>query len=54
MVFTDEQLAIKSQQGDKQAFEELIRRYQKPVFTICCRYLGNSQDALDEIGRAHV
>ncbi|KJS82510.1 MAG: hypothetical protein JM58_14905 [Peptococcaceae bacterium BICA1-8] len=49
MVFTDEQLAIKSQQGDKQAFEELIKRYQKPVFTICYRYLGNSQDALDAV-----
>jgi len=47
MVFSAEQLINKSRQGDKEAFEELIKLYQKPVYTICYRYLGNHHDAFD-------
>ncbi|MFZ7101636.1 MAG: RNA polymerase sigma factor [Peptococcaceae bacterium] len=47
MVFTDEQLAVKSKHGEKQAFEELVKRFQQPIYTICYRYLGNSSDAWD-------
>jgi len=38
------QLAI---QGDEQAFEELVNLYQKPVYNLCYRMLGNANDAED-------
>ena len=38
------------------AYEELMRRYQRTLFNVCARYLGNDRDADDvcqeEIGRA--
>jgi len=49
MAFSDEQLAVKSKHGDKEAFEELIRRYQKPIYNICYRYLGNPHDSMDAV-----
>lgn len=33
--------------GDDQAFGKLIDHYQKPVFSLCHRMLGNSRDAED-------
>lgn len=33
--------------GDDNAFERLVDSYQKPVFSVCYRMLGNSQDAED-------
>ena len=33
--------------GDANAFSFLVDRYQKPVFSLCYRMLGNSQDAED-------
>ncbi|MFZ5945457.1 MAG: RNA polymerase sigma factor [Bacillota bacterium] len=47
MDLNDEQLAVKSKQGNNNAFEELVRRFQQPVYTICYRYLGNGADATD-------
>lgn len=47
MFFSDEQLAAKFKNGEKEAFEELVKRFQQSVFTIAYRYLGNSPDALD-------
>ena len=37
----------KSLQGDDQAFGFLVDSYQKPVFSLCYRMLGNSNDAED-------
>lgn len=34
-------------QGDDQAFGSLVEVYQKPVFSLCYRMLGNSRDAED-------
>jgi RNA polymerase sigma-70 factor (ECF subfamily) len=34
-------------QGDDQAFGCLVEAYQKPVFSLCYRMLGNSRDAED-------
>jgi RNA polymerase sigma-70 factor (ECF subfamily) len=33
--------------GDRQALEELIAQYQKPLFNAAYRILGNSEDAAD-------
>jgi RNA polymerase sigma-70 factor (ECF subfamily) len=37
----------KAQRGDVQAFTCLLEAYQKPVFNLCYRMLGNAQDAED-------
>lgn len=43
--WTDEQLVARWQDGDRQAFELLVRRYQHVAFTVCHRYLRNPQIA---------
>jgi RNA polymerase sigma-70 factor, ECF subfamily len=37
----------KALHGDDKAFGNLIEKYQKPVFSLCYRMLGNSNDAED-------
>ena len=37
----------RTQQGEPQAFEYLVETYQHPVYNLCYRMLGNSQDAED-------
>jgi RNA polymerase sigma-70 factor, ECF subfamily len=41
------ELIEKSRRGDLRAFEELIALYEKKVYTIAYRFLGNHTDALD-------
>jgi RNA polymerase sigma-70 factor (ECF subfamily) len=36
-----------ARKGDDQAFGNLVDEYQKPVFSLCYRMLGNSRDAED-------
>jgi RNA polymerase sigma-70 factor, ECF subfamily len=38
---------IVAQKGDEQAFGRLVEAYQRPVFNLCYRMLGNTQDAED-------
>lgn len=38
---------IRAQQGDDLAFTRLVDAYQRPVFNLCYRMLGNTQDAED-------
>jgi len=38
---------IKAQRGDAEAFTCLLEAYQRPVFNLCYRMLGNAQDAED-------
>jgi len=38
---------IQAQQGDPQAFTNLVETYQRPVYNLCYRMLGNAQDAED-------
>jgi RNA polymerase sigma-70 factor (ECF subfamily) len=40
-------LVIAAQRGDSQAFTLLVETYQRPVFNLCYRMLGNPQDAED-------
>ena len=36
-----------AQQGDKEAFSELVEAHHKPVYNMCYRMLGNTGDAED-------
>ncbi|MEO0073631.1 MAG: sigma-70 family RNA polymerase sigma factor [candidate division WOR-3 bacterium] len=42
---TDDELVRRAQAGKDEAFEELVRRYERKVYNICYRMLGNEQDA---------
>lgn len=44
---SDEILIRKSKNGDLEAFELLVRRYQNKVYTVAYRFLGNHADASD-------
>jgi RNA polymerase sigma-70 factor (ECF subfamily) len=44
---TDGQLVSKCLAGDRKAFDELIRRYQRQAVAVSYRLLGNSQDSLE-------
>jgi RNA polymerase sigma-70 factor (ECF subfamily) len=44
----DERAAIAaSQSGEREAFDVLVERYQRDVYRLCYRYLGNHEDASD-------
>jgi len=47
LLSADEDLIKKSQQGDQKAFEQLIIKYEKKVYTIAYRMMGNHEDASD-------
>jgi RNA polymerase sigma-70 factor (ECF subfamily) len=38
---------FQAQNGDAQAFSSLLEKYQKPVYNLCYRMLGNAEDAED-------
>jgi len=44
---TDAELVERCRNGQKQAFDELIRRYERPVFNVALRMLRNPEDARD-------
>ncbi len=44
---TDGQLVVQVNDGNRKAFDELIRRYQRQAVAVSYRLLGNSQDALE-------
>jgi len=43
----DSELVERCRNGDRRAFEELIRAYQRPVYNAAFRILGNPDDAAD-------
>jgi RNA polymerase sigma-70 factor (ECF subfamily) len=43
----DEELVRAFLEGDREAFEELVRRYHPVVLNMACRLLGNRNDAAD-------
>lgn len=46
--WTDEELLLHYQQhGQRQAFEELVHRYERELYNYLCRYLGDDQLAED-------
>jgi RNA polymerase sigma-70 factor (ECF subfamily) len=50
----DEELAGRAARGEGAAFEELVRRYQRPLFNFCFRLLGDPNDAADAAQQAFV
>lgn len=43
----DPALVLRCREGDRNAFESLVIRYQKPVFNVALRMLRSRQDAMD-------
>jgi RNA polymerase sigma-70 factor (ECF subfamily) len=43
----ERELIKRSAAGDLEAFSELVRRYEKKVFTVAYRFTGNYSDASD-------
>jgi RNA polymerase sigma-70 factor (ECF subfamily) len=43
----DPALVLRCREGDRNAFERLVIRYQKPVFNVALRMLRSRQDAMD-------
>ncbi len=44
---SEEELLRLSREGDMYAFEELVGRYEKKVYSIACRFMGSVEDAAD-------
>ncbi len=47
---TDVELIRQAKRGERKAFGELVRRYQKRVYALCFR-LGGSHDAADDLAQ---
>ncbi|MDH5661904.1 MAG: sigma-70 family RNA polymerase sigma factor [Elusimicrobiota bacterium] len=47
MPVSDEILVKKSQKGDYPSFEELVKRYEKKIYNLAYRIMGNKEDASD-------
>lgn len=47
---SDRALVVRAAAGDPQAFAEVVRLYQHPVYNLCCRFLGlpDGEDAAQE------
>ena len=46
-MYRDEDLVTRSKNGDLQAFEELVCRYERKVYSLAYRMMGNYDDAND-------
>src|SRR5687768_5546661 len=46
---SDECLLIRFARGEREALEELFRRYRTPAFRVAFRLLGQEADALDAV-----
>src|SRR5436305_8910812 len=47
MTTTDEELVAKSIRGDADSFNELILRWERPIFALAYRTIGREEDARD-------
>jgi RNA polymerase sigma-70 factor (ECF subfamily) len=45
----DASLVRQTLSGDTAAFETLVERHQRPLYTVACRMLGNREDAADAL-----
>lgn len=50
----DEQLVALAARGDREALDELFRRYRSVAYRVAYRLLGNEADALDAVQEAFV
>lgn len=51
---SDEAIVARCQKGDRSAFDELVLRYQKKVFNVTYRMLGNYTEASDVAQEAFI
>jgi RNA polymerase sigma-70 factor (ECF subfamily) len=51
---TEEVLVQQAQRGERAALAELVRRYQKPVYALCLRYVHDHDEAADLLQRTFV
>src|SRR5258708_35540497 len=54
LVLADEALVALAARGDRQALDELFRRYRSVAYRVAYRLLGNEADALDAVQEAFV
>src|ERR1044071_3456114 len=47
MTWTDEELVARSQDGDVESFNELIVRWERPIYALAYRVIGREEDARD-------
>ena len=47
MVATDEELVAKSMAGDAESFNQLVLRWERPIYALAYRVLGRDEDARD-------
>ncbi len=47
MTWTDEELVAKSIGGDANSFNELIKRWERPIYALAYRQIGREEDARD-------
>src|SRR6188508_1086513 len=47
MTRTDEDLVARSKTGDTESFNQLIKRWERPIFALAYRTLGREEDARD-------
>src|SRR3982751_2983603 len=47
MTWTEEELVGRSRKGDTESFNQLVRRWERPIFALAYRTLGREEDARD-------
>src|SRR5215831_8153610 len=47
MTWTDEELVARSIRGDDDSFNELILRWERPIYALAYRQIGREEDARD-------
>src|SRR6202521_6192648 len=47
IAITDEELVARSRSGDTDSFNQLVRRWERPIFALAYRTLGREEDARD-------
>ena len=47
LTITDEELVVRSQDGDVDSFNQLIKRWERPIYALAYRTLGREEDARD-------
>ena len=47
MVATDEELVARSMAGDAESFNQLVLRWERPIYALAYRVIGRDEDARD-------
>src|SRR3954468_16243140 len=47
MAWTDEELVDRSRSGDAESFNQLISRWERPIYALAYRVIGREEDARD-------